>query len=77
LGRFRLVVSYEGPRCTEILEVQAETLSDAESICEKIRAEHESRMSSLEARNVFVSKRMCGCEVGQNTTSSSFMTTVT
>ncbi len=77
MGRFRLVVSYEGPRCTEIIEVQAETLSGAESICEKIRADHESRMSSLEMRNVFVSKRMCGCDVDQNTESSSFITTVT
>jgi hypothetical protein len=77
LSRFRLVISYDGPRHTENVEVQAETLLDASSICEKIRSDYEDMISLLESRNVFVSKRMCGCEVDQNTASSSFITTVT
>jgi hypothetical protein len=77
LNRFRLVVSYDGPRITETVEVQADNLSDANAICEKIRLDYDMLMLSLESKNVFVSKRMCGCEVDQNTASSSFITTVT
>jgi hypothetical protein len=77
LSRFWLVVSYDGPRITETVEVQAETLSEANAICEKIKLDYDRLMLSLESKNVFVSKRLCGCEVDQNTASSSFITTVT
>lgn len=76
MGQFRLVVSYENPRCLETLEVQAEGLSEAESMCERIVSEREETMRRLESRNVYSSKRACGCEA-QNTASSSFITTVT
>ena len=76
MGQFRLVISYENPRCAETFEVQAEGLSEAESMCERMVSEQGETIRRLESRNVYSSKRACGCEV-QNTASSSFITTVT
>jgi hypothetical protein len=77
VGLFRLILSYDNPRHFEAVEVQADNISAAEAICVGMVEDYESLILSLESRNVFVSKRMCGCEVDQNTASSSFITTVT
>lgn len=77
MSQFRLVVSYENPRCTEIFMVHAESLSDASAICERMISDHADKVGRLESRNIFVSKRACGCAVVQNTVSSSLITTVT
>jgi hypothetical protein len=77
LNRFRLVVSYNCPNYSETIEVQADDISAARLMCEKIGLDYENMLLRLESRNVFISKKMCGCEVDQNTTSSSFITTVT
>ena len=77
MGQFRLVVSYEDPRCAETFEVQAESLFEASAICERMVSDHALMLERLASRNVFMSKRACGCEVDQNTASSSLTTTVT
>ncbi len=77
MNQFKLVISYRSPTHSEIVDVRAETLSEAEEICRGIRMDYEAMLRSLDAKNVFISRRMCDCSVDQNTASSSFITTVT
>jgi hypothetical protein len=77
LSQFRLVVSYNNPRCTETFTVHAESLSEASAICERMISDQADKVERLASKNIFLSKRACGCEVDQNAASSSLITTVT
>lgn len=77
MGQFRLVVSYDNPVHFEHIEVQAEDISVATSMCQRIISDYNAMVELMDLWNIFASRRMCSCEVDQNTKSNSFITTVT
>lgn len=62
VATFRMVLRYENPSVSESSEFSAEDESEAASVCSEAVERHNRRLSELESRNVFVSKRACGCE---------------